>query len=94
MIERELTVSNRLGLHARATAKLVAVQLCDRFLRVVFGSHFHEREPARTPGHPIAHHGHGLDGACLSEQRLEVGFHRLIRKVSNEQFAAHGVSCV
>jgi phosphocarrier protein HPr len=34
MAERELTISNKLGLHARAAAKLV--QLCARFQSPVF----------------------------------------------------------
>jgi len=71
---------------------LVTVQLRDRLLRILVARHLNEGESTRTTGHTVSHHRHGLYLACLPEQRFEVLFHRLVRKIANEQFPAHVAS--
>jgi hypothetical protein len=71
------------------STKLMAVELRHRLLRLLVGRHFDECESPRSTGHTIAHDGDGLYLPGLSEQCFEILFHRLIRKIPDEQFATH-----
>ena len=50
-----------------SAAQLTVVELFDRLLRVLFGSHFDERKPTRAARGHIAHDADALDGSCLTE---------------------------
>src|SRR5262249_20001152 len=72
-----------------SAAHLCSVQRGDRVLRLLVRAHFHEREPARTARHLIAHHRHRFDGSRAREQLLELRFSRFVREVSDIQLPTH-----
>src|SRR5205823_12326931 len=72
-----------------AAAELVFVQLVDGLFRIRVRPHFDEPEAARAAGRLIAHHGHLFDRSRASEQLLQFGFSRFVRKVSHIQLTTH-----
>src|SRR5207248_11113618 len=75
-----------------APAKLIFIQLCDRFLRLVLGAHLNEGKPARPPRRHVAHHFHRFHGAGTGEQALELRFSGFVREISDIQLSTHDLT--
>ena len=71
-----------------AAIQLVLVELVDSRLRVLVGSHLDKSEPPRpTRGH-VTHDPNRFDRPRLCEERLEIRFPRVVRKVPDEECSA------
>ena len=71
----------------RAAAEIVLVELRNRLLRFLVGSHLDKREAARASGGHIAHDAHGLHIAGLTEQLLQLGFADCVGEIADVQLA-------
>src|SRR5215510_13640249 len=77
-----------------APAELRFVQLRDRALRLLVGSHLDEREPPRPPGHLIADDVHRFHVADSSEKLFEIRFRGFKRQIPDKKLAPHlATSC-
>jgi len=72
-----------------ATPQLAAVQVIDRFPRVVVGTHLDEREATGPARHLIAHHRDRFHRADTRKQVLQLTLADFEGKIADVQFPTH-----
>jgi len=76
----------------RATAQLAAVQLLDRFPRVIVGTHLDEREATGPARHLVTHHSDRFHRPDTRKQVLQFTLTHFERQVANVQFPTHDIA--
>jgi hypothetical protein len=72
-----------------ASVQGIPVQLFDRLLSRLVGSHLDKCKSTRSPGGSITHDGDLLNGSFLLEQLPQFGFSYRERQISDEYVSSH-----